>query len=239
VQVLREAHVLGRASALVLRGALAARASASAAQSANVTLALNLTSTVRRRQDYYRDRDAQLSSMPLKAFMTLIFQHCPGLAPFAPQRDDILAQFTAFKQSVPVMGAILLEPRLEKVLLVRGFQAAASWGFPRGKVSKDETDAECAVREVRAAWRCASQAASPATRSLLLAVCSNARLCSQRRGWAPSVHGVPPGELPGIFITARASLSHRCCWRGSAMHDWSRKPPPEGQGRGPTAQCRR
>jgi len=87
--------------------------------------------------------------MPLKAFMTLIFQHCPGLAPFAPQRDDILAQFTAFKQSVPVMGAILLEPRLEKVLLVRGFQAAASWGFPRGKVSKDETDAECAVREAR------------------------------------------------------------------------------------------
>ena len=46
------------------------------------------------------------------------------------------------------MGAILLEPSLEKVLLVRGFQAAASWGFPRGKVSKDETDAECAVREV-------------------------------------------------------------------------------------------
>ena len=63
----------------------------------------------------------------------------------------VCSQFTAFKQSVPVMGAILLEPSLEKVLLVRGFQAAASWGFPRGKVSKDETDAECAVREVHAA----------------------------------------------------------------------------------------
>ncbi|KAK9842264.1 hypothetical protein WJX81_003533 [Elliptochloris bilobata] len=100
-------------------------------------------------EDYYRDRDTRLSSMPLKAFMGLIFQHCPGLAPFAAQRDAIHAQFTAFKQSVPVMGAILLEPNLEKVLLVRGFQAAASWGFPRGKVSKDETDAECAVREVR------------------------------------------------------------------------------------------
>ncbi len=53
--------------------------------------------------------------MPLKAFMGLIFKHCPGLAPFAAQRDAIHAQFTAFKQSVPVMGAILLEPSLEKV----------------------------------------------------------------------------------------------------------------------------
>lgn len=46
-------------------------------------------------QDYYRDRDARLSSMPLKAFMGLIFQHCPGLAPFAAQRDAIHAQVCA------------------------------------------------------------------------------------------------------------------------------------------------
>ncbi len=233
MQVLREAHVLGRAGTLVLRGALATSASAATAYSASVTLALNLTRAARRRQDYYRDRDAQLSSMPLKAFMTLIFQHCPGLAPFAPQRDDILAQFTAFKQSVPVMGAILLEPRLEKVLLVRGFQAAASWGFPRGKVSKDEKDAECAVREARAAQRCVSQGGRPATRRLVLAVCSNARLCGQRRVRAP--HIIAPclaaGELPWAFTTLRASAGTHLLLRGSVLRAWSRKPPLTGESR--------
>lgn len=156
--------------------------------------------------------------MPLKAFMTLIFQHCPGLAPFAPQRDDILAQFTAFKQSVPVMGAILLEPRLEKVLLVRGFQAAASWGFPRGKVSKDETDAECAVREARAAQGCVSQGGRPATRRLVLAVCSNARLCGQRRVRAPHFIARPAwlrASCPGPSPLCVLRPAHTCCCVGA------------------------
>jgi len=51
-------------------------------------------------------------------------------------------------QAVPVMGAILLNAAMDKCLLVRGFKEHAAWGFPRGKISKDETDAECAVREV-------------------------------------------------------------------------------------------
>lgn len=46
-------------------------------------------------------------------------------------------------------GAILLDPRMEKCLLVRGWKRDAGWGFPRGKTSYEETDAECAIREVR------------------------------------------------------------------------------------------
>jgi hypothetical protein len=45
-------------------------------------------------------------------------------------------------------GAILLSPDMSKVLLVRGYKRDAGWGFPRGKLSKGESDAECAVREV-------------------------------------------------------------------------------------------
>ncbi len=37
---------------------------------------------------------------------------------------------------------------MSKVLLVRGYKRDAGWGFPRGKLSKGESDAECAVREV-------------------------------------------------------------------------------------------
>ena len=37
---------------------------------------------------------------------------------------------------------------MTKCLLVRGYKKDAGWGFPRGKLSKDETDAQCAEREV-------------------------------------------------------------------------------------------
>ncbi len=36
--------------------------------------------------------------------------------------------------AVPTYGAILLDPTLEFCLLVQGFWAKASWGFPKGKV---------------------------------------------------------------------------------------------------------
>lgn len=120
-----------------------------------------------------------------------------------------MAMFKEFKRNVPVMGAILLDARMEHgegrmlpmrlhaahaavghacgclaapcaqllrrrgaqeneqgaaqggetdaphthtlatVLLVRGYKGASCWGFPRGKIMKDESDADCAVREVR------------------------------------------------------------------------------------------
>lgn len=33
-------------------------------------------------------------------------------------------------------------------LMVQGFWVKASWGFPKGKVNKDEEPINCAVREV-------------------------------------------------------------------------------------------
>jgi 8-oxo-dGTP pyrophosphatase MutT (NUDIX family) len=41
---------------------------------------------------------------------------------------------------------------MAKCLLVRGYKKDAGWGFPRGKLSKDETDAQCAAREVGWVW---------------------------------------------------------------------------------------
>ena len=38
---------------------------------------------------------------------------------------------------------------LDKVLLVQGFWAKASWGFPKGKVNQDEPPHLCAAREVQ------------------------------------------------------------------------------------------
>ena len=45
-------------------------------------------------------------------------------------------------------GAILLNPAMDKCLLVRGLKTNDHWMFPRGKRANNETDAECASREV-------------------------------------------------------------------------------------------
>eukprot|EP00878_Enallax_costatus_P037562 GHUV01042438.1.p1 GENE.GHUV01042438.1~~GHUV01042438.1.p1 ORF type:complete len:131 (-),score=27.87 GHUV01042438.1:479-871(-) len=60
-----------------------------------------------------------------------------------------MEKFKAFKKNVPVMGGILLDKTLQRVLLVKGWKNTACWGFPRGKIHENETDTQCAVREVR------------------------------------------------------------------------------------------
>lgn len=62
--------------------------------------------------------------------------------------EQIMEAFRAFKKNVPVMGGILLDQDMQRVLLVKGWKNSACWGFPRGKIHKNETDAQCAVREV-------------------------------------------------------------------------------------------
>ncbi|KAM3087304.1 mRNA-decapping enzyme subunit 2 [Clarireedia jacksonii] len=57
-------------------------------------------------------------------------------------------EFLMYKTRVPVRGAALLNAELDSVVLVKGWKKGASWGFPRGKINKDEDDLDCAVREV-------------------------------------------------------------------------------------------
>ena len=58
------------------------------------------------------------------------------------------AEFLAYKQRVPVRGAIMLNQDMDQVVLVKGWKKGANWSFPRGKINKDENDLKCAVREV-------------------------------------------------------------------------------------------
>lgn len=78
-------------------------------------------------------------------------QPSPGNAPAASIAAGAAchAEPTLAALPLPRRGAILLTPDCTKCLLVRGYKKDAGWGFPRGKLSKDETDAQCAVREVR------------------------------------------------------------------------------------------
>ena len=40
----------------------------------------------------------------------------------------------ATQHNVPVFGAIMVNPAMDKCLRVKGWKSGASWGFPKGKV---------------------------------------------------------------------------------------------------------
>ncbi|GAA6015193.1 hypothetical protein JCM10207_003638 [Rhodosporidiobolus poonsookiae] len=104
---------------------------------------------------YYEDfirptasNPALLPSYGLKAFSLLMFKSCPLLHDLVPSHGKIWTSFMAYKERVPVCGAIMISEYWDKVLLVKGWNKGASWSFPRGKINKQEPEAMCAVREV-------------------------------------------------------------------------------------------
>jgi mRNA-decapping enzyme subunit 2 len=54
-----------------------------------------------------------------------------------------------YKQRIPVRGVIMLNERMDEIVLVKGYKKGASWSFPRGKINLQESDLDCAIRE---AW---------------------------------------------------------------------------------------
>ncbi len=42
----------------------------------------------------------------------------------------------------------MLNDEMDEVVLVKGWKKNANWSFPRGKINKDESDLDCAIREV-------------------------------------------------------------------------------------------
>ena len=99
-------------------------------------------------EDFIRPLDPTLPSLNLRNFCSLIFQHCPLLSDYSGLSAAAYEEFLAYKTRVPVRGAILLDPTMNNVVLVKGWKKGAKWSFPRGKINKDEKDLDCAVREV-------------------------------------------------------------------------------------------
>ena len=100
--------------------------------------------------DFYvmGEPERKLVSGTMREFAEHIFRHVPPLQPHADKVDEIMQTWREYKIAVPTFGAIILNPSLDKVLLVQGFSAKASWGFPKGKVNQEEPGDECAAREV-------------------------------------------------------------------------------------------
>ena len=97
---------------------------------------------------YVNESQHKLAGSNMKEFAAHIFQHIPFLRQHADRVDQIVDEWKEYKLAVPTYGAIILNTFMDKVLLVQGFWAKASWGFPKGKVNEDEPPSQCAVREV-------------------------------------------------------------------------------------------
>lgn len=99
-------------------------------------------------EDYYREADPRLPAMSLSSFARRLFQQCEVLRPHEQHLHQILQDFRQYKSRVPTYGAILVSSDQQRVLLVKGY-GKGGWGFPKGKVNKDESEFACAAREVR------------------------------------------------------------------------------------------
>jgi mRNA-decapping enzyme subunit 2 len=101
-------------------------------------------------EDFIRPQDPNnLPSMHLRKFSQLMFQHCPLFSAYSEElHQQAYEQFLAYKTRVPVRGAIMLNEEMTHAVLVKGWKKGAKWSFPRGKINKEETDLDCAVREV-------------------------------------------------------------------------------------------
>ena len=100
-------------------------------------------------EDFVRPLDPTLPSLSLRQFCLKIFQHCQLFSAYdAALHSKAFSEFLAYKTRVPVRGAIMLNPDMTEVVLVKGWKKGANWSFPRGKINKDESDIDCAIREV-------------------------------------------------------------------------------------------
>ena len=84
-----------------------------------------------------------------KNFGQILFDHLPNSIKLFDPGDYYLfyKKFHHYQSQIPVYGAILLNQSLDKVLLVMNWKQT-SYGFPKGKINQNESEIDCAAREV-------------------------------------------------------------------------------------------
>lgn len=98
--------------------------------------------------DFIKLMNQNLPTLKIKSLSQLIIKICPLVWKWDIKADEALAKFSRYKKTIPVRGAAIFNEDLNKILLVKGTESD-SWSFPRGKISKDEDDEQCCIREVK------------------------------------------------------------------------------------------
>ncbi|AGO12824.1 AaceriACR270Wp [[Ashbya] aceris (nom. inval.)] len=98
--------------------------------------------------DFVKLTNPHLPNMKFKTFASYVISLCPLVWKWQDVNpEEALQKFSKYKKSIPVRGAAIFNETLNKILLVKGTESD-SWSFPRGKISKDEDDVDCCIREV-------------------------------------------------------------------------------------------
>ncbi|AMD19714.1 HCL437Wp [Eremothecium sinecaudum] len=98
--------------------------------------------------DFIKLTNPHLPNLKIKTFASYVISLCPLIWKWQDVNpDEALQKFSKYKKSIPVRGAAIFNENLNKILLVKGMESE-SWSFPRGKISKDEDDVHCCIREV-------------------------------------------------------------------------------------------
>lgn len=98
-------------------------------------------------EDFAREQNASFPSLQLPGFIESLFRELPVLKALCEDYQQAYAEFKQYKKGIPVRGVIVFNEKYDKVLMVRPYKRQ-TWGFPRGKINKEEDDKACAVREV-------------------------------------------------------------------------------------------
>ena len=101
-------------------------------------------------QNHYLSMDNRVDCGTIKEFAAHLFGHVPFLKKFSDRNTvhEWVELWREYKLSVPTFGAIILNSKLDKVLIVQSYSSKATWGFPKGKVNQGEKPEDCAAREV-------------------------------------------------------------------------------------------
>ena len=100
-------------------------------------------------EDFIRALNPSLPTYNLKGWIDKVFEHCPIFEDVnRAYSKQAYHEFLAYKKRIPVRGAILLNRELDKLVLVKGYKKNSSWSFPRGKMNRDESPLDCAIREL-------------------------------------------------------------------------------------------
>lgn len=106
---------------------------------------------------YYKDKfeklikERRIPSMPLDMFGQLLIEESQVLSRIYPhgQREAKYREWQDYLRRVPRMGAICINPSLDKVLMIQPFgRNRKCLQFPRGKLHAGEDHAKAAAREV-------------------------------------------------------------------------------------------
>lgn len=82
-----------------------------------------------------------------KYFAQILFDRSPLIICDRRDYNLLYKKFHDYQSQIPVYGAIILNQLLDKILLVMNWKQT-SYSFPKGKINQNESEINCAAREV-------------------------------------------------------------------------------------------